>query len=163
VIAWDWLKKRPLLRSRPELALGWSWNVIAQTVRGFRDIELTMSLLFIWSWQNALNSLLWWEMHCLIREEFSENLAVGHRADLIQLLDDILSRFEGEDYIQQHYEGLRSEVDKQAVKILASGSSIFVHCFRPMTYLGVCRISLYLYVCTTSPLAAYGAHGTPSN
>ena len=46
-IAWEWLKKRPILLSRPWKFKRESMDIVMQTVRKLGDIELIASLLFI--------------------------------------------------------------------------------------------------------------------
>jgi len=129
-IAWEWLKKRPILLSRPWNFKRESMDIVVQTVRKLGDIELTASLLFIiiQSMANELYPPVCKEMLRISWEGLGE---VGYRADLVQLLDDTMSRFEGWNPIKQQYDELRSEVDKREVKLLAGCHSIFM-CALPL-------------------------------
>ena len=84
-VAWDWLKKHPLLRPGCRgLTLGTDYNVI-QTVRELGDIELIASYLFIvWSESSSLDLQGFTAMLSLIREELGGIEAMGHRGDLTQ-------------------------------------------------------------------------------
>jgi len=168
VLAWDWLKKRPLLH--PECK-GLRWGTdkeVVQTVRKLGDVGLITSYLFIvwskWSWILHPEFQV---MLRLVREELSGIGAAGYRADLIQRLDDILPQLEsrfGER--KQQYEELRTalvEVDEKAMKTLTGMS----HSRRSVLFTNVCmcRRSLYLHVCASSsvPVVACRPPGTHSS
>jgi len=129
VCAWDWLKKRPLLG--PECrGLDLAGHGAIQTVRKRRDVELITSYLFVvWSEWRELRHWGYRAMPDLIREELSGIGAVGHRADLIQRLDYVQSKWRIYD---EWYEELRTallEVDKEATKTLTGMS----HSYRPFS------------------------------
>ena len=150
-IAWEWLKKRPILLSRPWNFKRESINIVMQTVRKLRDIELTASLLFIIirSMGDELYPPVCEEMLRISWEGLNE---MGYRADLVRLLDDTMSRFEGWNPVKQRYEVLKSEMGKQEAEILAGVSSSVAAYFHTLTYSGVCRASLCLHVCPPSSL-----------
>ena len=141
VVAWEWLKKRPVLRHGSQGLSAGGQDDVLQTIRTLRDIELTTSYLFIvWSEWNALWHSDCEGMRCMIREELDGIHAVGYRADLIQRLDHVLAQFDrGQEYLypdwgagealflqaKQHYEEFRRdllELDKKATNVLASMS-----------------------------------------
>ena len=154
VVAWEWLKKRPVLRHGSRAFWRGGRESSLQTVRTLGDIELITSYLFvIWSEWNALEYSDCKGMQRLIREELNGIHAVGYRADLIQRLDYVLSQFDrGQEYLcsresdfddgdvflsaKQKYEGFRRdllELDEEAVKILAGMSpEVIAHFCRLM-------------------------------
>ena len=95
-LAWDWLKKRPLLYTGYR---GTSRETTADTIlkaRKLGDAELTTSYLFvIWSEWGFFSEQVCTAMLDVIREEFSGVGAARHRAELIQRLNYILSQFDG--------------------------------------------------------------------
>ena len=125
VIAWEWLKKRPLLRPGQGLRRG-TRAIVVQTVQKFGDVELITSYLFVvWSGRSHPFPEGCRTMLCLIREELSGIGAVGHRADLIHQLDHVLSRLGPGFYNKQRYEEFRAallEVDEEATRTLTGVS-----------------------------------------
>jgi len=126
VLAWDWLKKRPVFNSwYPEHYLGTTESV-AQMVRKLGDVELITSYLWIvWSERSDITESELQVMLCLIREELGGIGAAGDRSDLIQRLDDILPQLEPESTRKQQYEEFRMvllEMDKEATKTLTGMS-----------------------------------------
>jgi len=162
VAAWDWLKKRPLLR--PEcwgLTLGTDYNVI-QTVRELGDIELIASYLFIvWSEWSSLDLQGFTAMLSLIREELGGIEAIGHRADLIQRLDYVQSRWELrprrlETWRKRRYgrfKGALLELNEESMKILTGMSCGVITYLCLPTYACTGRMSLYFHVCSSSSVS----------
>ncbi|KAF9644473.1 hypothetical protein BDM02DRAFT_946390 [Thelephora ganbajun] len=94
VLAWDWLKERPVF---PSSCWGLKWGAysgVVQMVRKLRDFELVASYLFVvWSGWTDLHPKACLTMMALIREELCGiGEAAGYRADLIQRLDYVLSQ-----------------------------------------------------------------------
>jgi len=123
-LAWDWLKKRPVLR--PGRGLRWGTHaIVVQTVQKFGDVGLITSYLFVvWSGRSYSLPEGCRAMFNLIREELGGIGAVGHRADLIHQLDYVLSRL-GPGSHKQQYEGFRAvllEVDGEATGTLTGMS-----------------------------------------
>ena len=156
VVAWEWLKKRPVLCCETGLFMYGDWESGLQMVQTLGDIELITSYLFvIWSEWNFLVNSGCKGMHRLIREELNGIHAVGYRGDLIQRLDHVLSQFDrGQEYLRPHvrgfdieevflsakqkYEGLRRDLlqlDEEAAKILAGMSLKVVTCFCRLTHM----------------------------
>ena len=156
VVAWEWLKKRPVLGCETGPFRYGDWESGLQMVQTLGDIELITSYLFvIWSEWNPLRCSDCEGMQRLIREELNGIHAVGYRGDLIQRLDYVLSQFDrGYEYLRSHqggfeyehvflsakqkYEGFRRdllEVDEEAAKILAGMSSKVVASFCRLTYI----------------------------
>ncbi|KAF9644302.1 hypothetical protein BDM02DRAFT_994520 [Thelephora ganbajun] len=129
-LAWDWLKKRPVLPAHCEgLKWGTHSNLI-QMVRNLRDAEVIASYLFVvWSEWTDLDTEGCSAMMAMIREELCGIEAVGYRADLIQRLDYVLSQLDTESYKKQQYEEFRTallEVDEEATKTLTGYHSTFM-------------------------------------
>jgi len=132
---WSWLTKRPTLHpfcmGRDRI----SHRCVVKAVRGLGDIEILKSYLLIaWSeervlWNSGLN-----EMCAVLREDFGGVGTGHHRADLVQLLDQILNRLKqgfepperfglyrtprSHEEIKDHYEKLKNillEVNVEAV------------------------------------------------
>lgn len=92
-VAWEWLKKRPVLGPDCQgLKVGASLEVF-QSVREFGDLELITSYFFIvWSeWSRCYPSGCT-AMLEFIRTELRGVEGVGYHADLIQRLNDALSQ-----------------------------------------------------------------------
>ena len=93
-LAWDWLKKRPLLLPGCRGPAGIQKDVVLK-VGMFGDLELITSYLFVvWSEWRHLYPCDCAAMLRVIREELGGGEAAGHRSDLIQRLDYILSRLQ---------------------------------------------------------------------
>jgi len=123
-LAWDWMKKRPLI-SPTDLwdGLGTSEHVV-RTVQKLRDVGLITSyLLVVWLRWNFLSIEGYTAMLDLIRGELGGIGAVGHRADLIRRLDGVLSLLAPRyDYGWKLYDKFRTvllEMDEEATKTLA--------------------------------------------
>jgi len=175
---WDSeLKKRPLLRPGCwGLTLGTNNNVI-QTIRELGDFELIASYLFIARSEWASLDLRGFTAKLsLIREELGGIEARGHRADLIQRLDYVQSRWElrprrPETWRKQRYGGFRGallELDEESMKILTGMSCCGVITrSRLLTYACTLRISLYFHVCSSSSVPVVvcepGPFDTPSH
>ena len=148
-VAWDWLKKRPLLRPGCWGLVPGSENGVILKVRKPGDVELTTSYLFvIWSeWRRSgWGSFRPSDCKAIfraIREELSGVGAAGYRADLIQRLDHVLSQLEPgpmseEKAIRQKYKEFREalvEVDEEATQILTGMSRTATAPFRLLTYI----------------------------
>jgi len=137
VLAWDWLKKRPVFNSRCS-GLVWGTSVgVVQMVRKLGDIELTTSYLcIVWSeWSDMTH----WKFHVmlrLIKEELSGIGAAGYRSDLIQRLDDVLPQLNPGSNRKHEYEEFRTvllEVDEEAMKTLSGMSHRVVILFSLLT------------------------------
>lgn len=140
VIAWEWLKKRPVLRRGSRALLFGGFYEVPQTVQTLGDIGITTSYLsVIWSEWNDLEFNDCKGMQRLIREELNGIRAVGCRADLIQRLDHVLSQL-GERDPSRQYERFRRELlelDEEVTMILASMSPKVVTCFCLLTHMRV--------------------------
>ena len=141
VEAWEWLKKRPVLRYKSiGLEVG-GWSSVLKTVQALGDIGLITSYLFVvWSEWNTLRHINCKRMRCMIRKKLDGIRAVGYRADLIQRLNYVLAQFDrGQECLypdwgagkalflqaKQHYEEFRRDLlesDKKATNVLTSMS-----------------------------------------
>jgi len=138
-VAWDWLKKRPLLRPGCwGLVAGTRKDVVLKVLR-FGDVELITSYLFVvWSEWSHLHR---WSGGCpgmfrMIRELNGVGVA-GHRADLIRRLEYVLSQLDPTSSEKQNYEEFRkalAEVDEEMTQILTSMSRTVVVLFSLLTY-----------------------------
>ena len=170
--AWEWLNKRPVLH--PSVVMsgsGVSLDVFEQ-VQELGDVELTTSYLFIvwpeWCWVNLEIRLA---MFNFIRTELCGVERVGHCTDLIQRLDDILSRLEpaSQESVQnriQEFKGFRRaliEVKGATVKTLTSSLPRITSWFYLLTYPRLRRISLHFYVCASPSLLIAARWPTLSN
>jgi len=129
-LAWDWMKKRPLL-SPTALARSWfglgTCEHVVRIVRKLGDVELITSYLFVvWSELSSLTPDSYEAMLDLIRGELGGIGAVGHRADLIQRLDYVMSCIdEMSGLLLGLYGEFRMvllEMDEEATKTLAGMS-----------------------------------------
>lgn len=173
-VAWEWLKKRPVLHPQsPGLKLGTTKDVV-RAVRELGDIALVTSYLLVtWSEWSDLDTAGCEEVHVLVRTKFSGIHATGYRADLLQRLDYVLTWFDrGWQYVwpnrpiptepeflqkKQWYERFKRElleVEEAAMKTLAGTSYRVILHFRPlMCVLWTCRIPLYFPMFDSIPLS----------
>ena len=151
VLAWDWLKKRPVLTSWCLGEYPGTTENVVQMVRKLGDVGLITSYLFIvWSEGNDIFPRGFQAMLRLIKEELSGIGAAGYRSDLIQRLDDILSQFEPGSSHQQQYEELRAvllEVDEEAMKTLDGMSHRVVILFSLLTCVRACAGCHSTFMC----------------
>jgi len=119
-VAWDWLKKRPLLRPGCwGLVAGTRKDVVLKVLR-FGDVELITSYLFVvWSEWSHLHR---WSGGCpgmfrMIRELNGVG-AAGHRADLIRRLEYVLSQLDPTSSEKQNYEEFRKALSHTEVAIV---------------------------------------------
>jgi len=142
VLAWDWLKKRPVFNSPCEGLVWGTFPHVVQMVRKLGDVGLITSYLFIvWSEWSNISPRVFQAMLRSIKEELSGIGAAGCRSDLIQRLDDVLSQLEPGSGEQPQYEELRVallEVDEEVVKILAGMSHRVVIPFSLLTCVRAC-------------------------
>ena len=147
-LAWEWMKKRALFRPESSWSQLGTGEDVVRKVRELGDAGLITSyLLVVWSEKNWLSTKGYKAMLDLIRGELGGIGAVGHRADLIQRLDYILSWLEQDDYWKEWYEEFRKvllEMDEEATKTLTGMSQSYC----PFQSPNICvrRLSLYLHV-----------------
>jgi len=151
VLAWDWLKKRPVFNSRClGLVQGTTENVV-QIVRKLGDVGLfTSYLCIVWSEWTHIGYFGFQEMCHLIREELGGTGVAGYRSDLIQRLDDILPQLKPGSSRKQQYEELRAvllEVDEEAVKTLTGMSHRVVILFFLLTHVRACAECHSTFMC----------------
>ena len=152
IAAWDWLKKRPVLPPECAAFLPKIAEPVVRRVQQLGGTNLVVSYLHIvWSeWRRLGFGYRWtpqgrgpleqidMSVMCrLIREDLGGIELAGHRTELIQRLDYILSQLsqgKGEPLAKEDYEELRGElvkVDEEATRILTGTSSschpFFVH------------------------------------
>ena len=157
VVAWEWLKRRRILRLIISVPGRGIPKGFFQTVQALRDIGLIASYLFvIWSEWNFLTYGDCEEMRHLIREELNGIHAVGYRADLIQRLEFVLSQFDrGREYscapnlrvdeqsfwwARQQYEGFRRdllELEEEVTMIMSGTLPRVITHFRLLTHMHV--------------------------
>ena len=158
VVAWEWLKKRPVLRRGSRTDPYRTSEDVLQTVWDLGDIGvITSYLLLIWSEWNNLDRYGGCEgMQPMIREELNGINAVGSRAELIQRLDYVISQFDrgwesiyppgrftdDESFLRakEQYKGFRKdllELDEDASKILAGMLPRVVTGFRLLRHVHV--------------------------
>ena len=171
VVAWDWLKERPILDDE-------CWGLrleikhpVIQAVRELRDPELITSYLaIVWSERTDFDDRICRVMFGLIVEELSGIGAIGYRADLIKRLDDVLSQLNSEyavDFWRKRRYGELMQallvVDAQTMKILTGTSRRAIALFCLLAYMWTSRMSLYLLVCasTSVPVVVYGPLAPP--
>ena len=161
VEAWDWLKKRPVLRPNCQgLKFGASLEVF-QSVQEVGDLELITSYLFVvwskWSWAYPEGFTAMLEF---IRSGLLGIEGLGYREDLVQRLDDVLSQMnsgsptppEAADNASWYTE-LRTaleEVNEEAMKMQTGMSPEVFGCFCLLTCMCVDRISLHSHGCASS-------------
>jgi len=169
VLAWDWLKKRPVFNSHfTGLERGTDKDVV-QMVRNLGDVGLITSFLFVvWSKCSWIVNSEFQVMLRLVREELYGIGAAGYRADLIQRLDDILPQLEPGSDGKQQYEEFRTallEVDEEAMKTLVGMSWSRRPFFSTNMCACMCSVPLYLHVCASSsvPVVVCRLLGTPSS
>ena len=111
ILAWNWLKKRPILRPRCLGLIFGTQDAVIQAIVELGDVGLVTSYLFvIWSeWNHAYSSRFLATTQS-IKEELCGIGALGCHADLIRRLDYVVSQLDlGEASV---------EADEEATKIL---------------------------------------------
>jgi len=151
VLAWDWLKKRPVFNSRCS-GLVWGTSVgVVQMVRELGDVELITSYLcIVWSEWSDMTHWKFQVMLRLIREELGGIGAAGYRSDLIQRLDDVLPQLELGSSRKQQYEEFRTvllEVDGEVMKTLSGMSHRVVILFSQLTCVRSCAGCHSTFMC----------------
>ena len=157
VVAWEWLKKRPVLRREGPTISRRTSEGFFETVRNLGDIGvITSYLLLVWSEWNNLDDRDREEMQRLIREQLDGIHAAGYRADLVRRLDHILPQFDrgwesvyppgyftdDETFMRakEWYEGFRRDLlqlDEETSKILAGTLPRAVTGFRLLMHMHV--------------------------
>ena len=138
ILAWNWLKKRPILRPRCLGLIFGTQDAVIRAIVELGDVGLITSYLFvIWSKWNHAYSSRFLATTQLIKEELCGIGAVGCHADLIRRLDYVVSQLDlGWEYIRRRSDWFREsdiptmkqtyrefkealvEADEEATKIL---------------------------------------------